>query len=51
VRWTLAETRAWYKAKGFEREETNEVFKVVAQTNETIFYIGRWLKYFEEELW
>jgi len=30
--------------------ESNEVFKVVAQTNEAIFYIGWWLKCFEEEL-
>ena len=29
--------------------ESNEVIKIVAQSNETIFYIGWWFKIFEEE--
>ena len=50
VGWTLAECWDWNKAQGFERKEANEVFKVVAQTDEAIFYICRWLEYVEEEL-
>ena len=50
VGWTFAETGAWHKAEGFERKEANEVFKIVAQTNEAIFYIGRRSKYFKEKL-
>jgi hypothetical protein len=50
VGWTFAETGAWHEAEGFERKEANKVFKVVAKTNEAIFYIGRRSKYFEEKL-
>lgn len=50
VGWTSAETRARNEAERSKRKETDEIFKVVAQTNEKIFYIGWWLEYFEEEL-
>ena len=50
ARLVLAEARGRIEAQDTEGKKSYEVFKVVTQTDEAIFDIRRWLKYFKKIL-